>query len=234
MSTLNAISTAVTKSLLSTLPAAMATEFSVSEDKAREFLQGFLSSQLGKVSANRKNSTPKGTNGKGRISGYILFSNEHRPSVNKSQPDLKFTEVGKRLGEMWGKLSDSQKQEWNARAVSQNAANGLTPAPSAGPAKTPRAPVSTPATPASATRVVRHEASKAFVYEGTTYAVHSQKNPQVVGRVRGAKVVALSPTDRKHCQEQGWAVREVPAASASSAPVKQVRKAKPAEHSDEE
>nr|QBK87907.1 MAG: high mobility group box [Marseillevirus LCMAC202] len=52
-----------------------------------------------------------------RNKGYILFSNENRTDVSKSNPDLKFIELGKELGKMWGKLTDAKKREWNQKAA---------------------------------------------------------------------------------------------------------------------
>ena len=65
---------------------------------------------------------------KGRTSGYVLFSNAHRQQVKEKNPDFKFTDVGKEIGQMWGQLTD--KEKWNTQAAEQNEANGL-PTPSA-------------------------------------------------------------------------------------------------------
>ncbi len=56
-----------------------------------------------------------------RVSGYILFSNENRQAVKDANPDIQlFTEIGKKLGRMWGKLDKADKEKWNAKAAKQN------------------------------------------------------------------------------------------------------------------
>jgi len=133
MSTLSQV---ITKSLLNNLPTAVAKEFNLDEARVKEFLQSFLSSQLGKAGKSSR-AGPKGTNGKGRVTGYLLFSNEHRQSVRNNKPDLKFTDVGRELGVMWQALSEEEKNEWMERAAAVNSENGL-------PAKTPAAREKTP------------------------------------------------------------------------------------------
>ncbi|KAI8865972.1 putative high-mobility group non-histone chromosomal protein [Ramicandelaber brevisporus] len=46
------------------------------------------------------------------LSAFMLFTNEKRDQVKADHPDIKFTEVGKKLGEMWGKLSDAEKEPY--------------------------------------------------------------------------------------------------------------------------
>jgi hypothetical protein len=148
--TMATLSQVITKSLLNNLPAAAAKEFNLDEARVKEFLQTFLSTQLGK-SGKSARAGPKGANGKGRVTGYLLFSNEHRQSVREEKPELKFTELGRELGRMWQALSESEKNEWMERAASVNSDNGLppkTPAPvreKAGKRAAKSAPVETPA-----------------------------------------------------------------------------------------
>ncbi len=233
-----AISTAITKSLLAKLPSELAAKFDIEETEAKEFLQGFLTSQLGKAAKGGRSAGPKGKNGKGRISGYILFSNENRDGVKESTPDLKFTEVGKMLGQMWGELTDEEKGEWNQKAGAQNEANGL-PAPnvkatfSKGKGNATKGQTGTKgkasaktatATAAGGSKITRHPATKSWVIHGTSFVVVSPKNKTVVGKLRANKVVALSTADRKKCQDSDWAVE-----AAVKAPVKVTKgKAKPA------
>ncbi len=210
-----AISTAITKSLLTKLPAEASTKFDVDETEFKEFLQGFLTIQLKGGAKGGRSAGPKGKNGKGRISGYILFSNAKRESVKEEDADLKFTEVGKRLGEMWGELTLKEKSGWNAKAAKQNEDNGLpTPTPTPGKASAKKATAKTasakkPAAKAVAggVKISRHQESKAWVVQGTSFVVQSPKNKVVVGKLRANKVVALSAADRKKCQESGWDVK---------------------------
>jgi hypothetical protein len=61
---------------------------------------------------------------KGRTSGYVLFCNAHRQQVKNEYPNLQFTEIGRELGQMWGKTGDQEKETRNAKAAEQNE-NGL-------------------------------------------------------------------------------------------------------------
>ena len=53
---------------------------------------------------------------KRNLSAYFFFMNDHRPKVVKSNPDLKVTEVGKKLGELWRAMSDSEKAPYVKKA----------------------------------------------------------------------------------------------------------------------
>ena len=44
----------------------------------------------------------------------MLFSQEKRPGVKTSNPDLTFGGIGKKLGEMWRALSDAEKEKYKA------------------------------------------------------------------------------------------------------------------------
>lgn len=50
------------------------------------------------------------------LTGYMLFVNENRAGVIKSNPALKFTEIGSELGKLWNALSAEQKADWNTKA----------------------------------------------------------------------------------------------------------------------
>nr|QBK88018.1 MAG: high mobility group box [Marseillevirus LCMAC202] len=220
-----AISAAITKNLLAKLPTEAAKKFDLDDTEFKEFLQGFLSSQLGRAAKSGRSAGPKGINGKGRISGYILFSNENREDVNESNPDLKFTDVGKELGRMWRELTDDDKNDWNTKAAAQNEANGL-PAPGAKAAQkgktTTKATTKATAKSASDMKITRHQASNSWVIPGTIWVVHSPKNKTVIGKLRADKVVALSAIDRKKCETSGWTVK----APVKAAPVKATAKSK--------
>ena len=214
-----AISTAVTKSLLAKLPSEAAEKFSLSEEEFKEFLQDFLSKQLGKASKAGRASGPKGKNGKGRISGYISFSNTNRQSVKDENPDFSFTEVGKELGKRWRELSDAEKAVWVNKAEAHNVDNGLpTPTPAAKQAKTPAAGKGRKAAAAAPEaagdegemKISRHGESKSWVIQDTNLVVQSPKNKVVVGKLRGNKVVTLTSSDLKKCQANGWVVKPAP------------------------
>lgn len=50
-------------------------------------------------------------------SPYVFFCTEKRPEVVKKYPDLKFGEIGKKLGEMWKDLDDSKKEPYKQKAI---------------------------------------------------------------------------------------------------------------------
>jgi|SRR6056300_2008935 large subunit ribosomal protein L40e len=49
---------------------------------------------------------------KRKPNAYINFVKKHRPEVIKDFPDLSFTEIGSKLGEMWRALSDEEKKKY--------------------------------------------------------------------------------------------------------------------------
>ena len=51
--------------------------------------------------------------GKPRKSGYINFCKVERPKLKKNNPDMTFGDQGKKLGEMWKRLSDADKKKWD-------------------------------------------------------------------------------------------------------------------------
>jgi high mobility group protein B1 len=57
-----------------------------------------------------KNKTRKQEGGKRKLSGYMKFANKMRPQLMKENPGMKVPQMGKKLGEMWGKLSDAEKK----------------------------------------------------------------------------------------------------------------------------
>jgi hypothetical protein len=205
------ISAAVTKSLLAKLPSEASERFEVNEDEFKEFLQSFLAEQL---TLNKKRTpTVKGLNGKGAVTGFLLFSNSHRDATKaqiiKENADLSPTEVfrsaGRRLGESWGELSDAQKAEWKANAIKANEDNGL---PTPTPSSTPAAKKQKAASDSSVQKIARHPDANVWVMQGTNFAVKSSKNKMIVGKVRANKVVTLSAADVKKCESNGWTVQE--------------------------
>eukprot|EP00977_Amphora_coffeiformis_P000809 scaffold175_cov177-Amphora_coffeaeformis.AAC.11 len=53
--------------------------------------------------------------GKKKLSGFMLFSKEHRPKIKEENPDITFGQIGKKLGEMWRALDDKEKQAYKDR-----------------------------------------------------------------------------------------------------------------------
>jgi len=68
----------------------------------------------GKVKKNRKeaNKTRKNKQdgGKRKLSGYMKFANKVRPQLMKENPGMKIPELGKKIGKMWGELTDAEKK----------------------------------------------------------------------------------------------------------------------------
>jgi len=46
------------------------------------------------------------------LTGFMLFSKEHREKVKEENPGIAFGQIGKKLGEMWRGLSDAEKQAY--------------------------------------------------------------------------------------------------------------------------
>jgi hypothetical protein len=61
----------------------------------------------GKRNRTRKN---KQEGGKRKLSGYMKFANKVRPQLMKENPGMKIPELGKKIGKMWGELSDAEKK----------------------------------------------------------------------------------------------------------------------------
>jgi hypothetical protein len=52
-----------------------------------------------------------------------MYSSSVRADVVKKNGDLKVTEVAKKIGEMWGKLSEKEKTSWKNAAAEQTLQN---------------------------------------------------------------------------------------------------------------
>jgi len=46
------------------------------------------------------------------LTGFMLFSKEHREKVKEDNPEITFGQIGKKLGAMWRELSDDEKQAY--------------------------------------------------------------------------------------------------------------------------
>lgn len=49
---------------------------------------------------------------------FALFSQEHRDHLIRTNPNMSFAEVGRKLGEMWHALSEEEKEDYRSRARS--------------------------------------------------------------------------------------------------------------------
>ncbi|ORY97785.1 high mobility group box domain-containing protein [Syncephalastrum racemosum] len=50
------------------------------------------------------------------LSAYMFFSQEQRTRAQQENPDATFGQIGKILGEMWGKMSDEEKKPYTDKA----------------------------------------------------------------------------------------------------------------------
>ena len=50
--------------------------------------------------------------GKRAVSGYMKFCKAVRPQLLKENPGISFKDVGKRMGEKWRALSESEKSKY--------------------------------------------------------------------------------------------------------------------------
>lgn len=117
------VNAAISKALAEPLAKALVEKFNLDRAEVDEFWKEFSAVHL--KSKGARKGGKKGTNGKGRISGYILFSNDARPKVKAETPDASFKDMTQALSAKWRALSDKQKKKWNDKAAKQNAANGL-------------------------------------------------------------------------------------------------------------
>lgn len=59
-----------------------------------------------------KKTTTKKTTGKRKLTGFMKFLSEKREDIKKAMPTAKVHEVAKKAGEMWRKLTDSEKGKY--------------------------------------------------------------------------------------------------------------------------
>jgi len=61
-----------------------------------------------------KKAAPKKTKttGKKKLTGFMKFLSEKRDEIKKMMPTAKVHEVAKKGGEMWRKLTDSEKKKY--------------------------------------------------------------------------------------------------------------------------
>jgi len=90
--------------------AAAAFHSSASDDSARAFKQSGEDKKPLPRSIDELPEKPKRP-----ITSWVEFANTNRPVVMKAQPSLKSTEVFKVLGEMWKRVSPTEKEKYMAR-----------------------------------------------------------------------------------------------------------------------
>jgi len=54
------------------------------------------------------------------LTSYMLFAKEERPKVVESNPEMKFTEIGREIGIRWKALSAEQQAKYKENKVEEN------------------------------------------------------------------------------------------------------------------
>lgn len=65
----------------------------------------------GRVAKTKREGPKRG------LSAFMIFSKEERPKVVEENPDIKFGDVGKVLGEKWRTLEPERKKKFEAEAA---------------------------------------------------------------------------------------------------------------------
>ena len=90
--------------------------FNYDFDQIEDYLLSLSSDDEKKTKSSKKSKKSKDQKGgekeKKPLSGFMLFLSQNREGIKKENPDIKVTEVGKKAGEMWGKLSDKEKAKF--------------------------------------------------------------------------------------------------------------------------
>jgi len=55
------------------------------------------------------------------LSAFMFFSKETRPKIVAENPDMKFGQIGKTIGEMWRAMDDEQKKPYQDMAEEDKA-----------------------------------------------------------------------------------------------------------------
>eukprot|EP00466_Bigelowiella_natans_P017329 jgi/Bigna1/91639/estExt_fgenesh1_pg.C_1100021 len=69
------------------------------------------------VIAARTNKRKKKKKGKKRAPGaFIIYSNSIREDIKAEFPELKFTDIGKKIGEKWRALTNDERDVWKKKS----------------------------------------------------------------------------------------------------------------------
>lgn len=66
--------------------------------------------------ATSSNRTQRKDKGKPRFTAYMLWSREIRQEMARSNPDLSFSQMSRRLSQMWANVPSNEKHIWRRRA----------------------------------------------------------------------------------------------------------------------
>lgn len=80
------------------------------------------STPLSAISRNK----PGGRHGRGKIvTGYILYSSEHRKERCEDNPGTTFGEISRMLGDEWRNMEQTERSRWEEKAAKLNEASKL-------------------------------------------------------------------------------------------------------------
>jgi len=90
-------------------------ELSAEEKKPYEALNKEAKAKYIEEGGNEGKKRKKAGSGvpKKPLSGFMFFSKELRPIIKGENPDIKFSEMGKQLGEQWKNLMEDEKKKYN-------------------------------------------------------------------------------------------------------------------------
>merc|ERR1712117_412222 len=80
-----------------------------------------VAKEVGKTSVKKDQASKKPR----KVPPYALFIKENRDKLKSELPDLSFSEVAKKMGEMWRGLSQEEKEDYNLKAKDINEQNFL-------------------------------------------------------------------------------------------------------------
>jgi len=199
----------ITKTLVKNIPNEAAAKFNLNVDEVNDFFQHFLSNELNITKTIKSSNT-----GKGRISGYILFSGEMRKTLRESDDTITFIEIGKKLGKLWTQLSESEKNEWRDKAYLKNEENGIVSIETKKKGTTKTTTVKTTGKKSMAINIpvkmelTKESSTNTWLIKDTNLAVESLKNKVVIGQLVGKKLKALSADNIKTCTKNDWPMKE--------------------------
>ena len=77
------------------------------------------------IGAIKRAAFTGGKSGKKVITGYILYSSEVRKAKVMDNPEMKFGEISRMIGNEWKTLSIVERQQWEERASKINGDNAI-------------------------------------------------------------------------------------------------------------
>ena len=92
----------------------IATKFNINQEELVQLWNNMNDSPVKGLKKPKK--VKKKSKGKKKKSGFILYSMENRDKLKEKNPEMKFTDISKLLGQNWKSLSDEEKEVFNKKA----------------------------------------------------------------------------------------------------------------------